>query len=250
MKLDDLDRIFFIGIGGIGMSALARFLNDQNKDVFGYDRTETKLTKTLVREGMQISYEDAIESIPDSIDMVVYTPAIPSTNKHLLYFQKEGMPMLKRSEFLGLVSKSLRCIGIAGTHGKTTTSCLLTYVLKEGGVDCNAFLGGISKDFATNYVQGDSDWLVVEADEYDRSFLRLSPEIGSILSAEPDHLDIYGDASQIVETGFKAYAELVKRTLFVNAPFKGLFPSYLYRFVLLEKLLERWCMGGEPGPQR
>lgn len=219
INLEDIKVVYFIGIGGIGMSAIARFMNKRGIQVAGYDKTITTLTKTLESEGMQIHYKEDIEALPAAVDLVVYTPAVPENHVELEYFQQGVTPVMKRAEVLGLLSRSLNCIGIAGTHGKTTTSTLLTYLLKAGGLDVSAFLGGISKDFQSNYVAGNSDWLVVEADEYDRSFLHLNPKLGSILSADADHLDIYGDAEEILTGGFMAYANLVEDQLYVNSAF-------------------------------
>ncbi len=205
MKLDQVRRAYFIGIGGIGMSALARYFNNRGVEVFGYDLTKTTLTKQLSKEGMQIHYIEDIKQIPDHLDLVVFTPAIPKTHKEFVYFQTEGIRLYKRSEVLGIISKGQKTIGVAGTHGKTTTTSLLTHVLKVGGVDCTAFLGGIAGNFESNYVEGSSDWVVVEADEYDRSFLQLYPEIAVILSMDADHLDIYGNAEEMENT-YREYA--------------------------------------------
>lgn len=219
INLEDIKLAYFIGIGGIGMSAIARFMNKRGIKVAGYDKTATTLTKTLESEGMEIHYTEDVDALPGNIDLVVYTPAVPKTHAEFVFFKQGNIPIMKRAEVLGLLSRSLNCIGIAGTHGKTTTSTLLTYLLKQGGLGVSAFLGGISKDFESNYVEGNSEWLVVEADEYDRSFLHLRPKIGSILSADADHLDIYGDETEILEGGFMAYARLVEDTLLVNDAF-------------------------------
>lgn len=210
MNLDDIKIIYFVGIGGIGMSALARFFNQRGVQVFGYDRTETSLTKMLVEEGMTIHYEEDLRAIPEGVDLVVYTPAVPARHKELVFFREQGFPVKKRAEVLGIISRSTRTIAIAGTHGKTTTSSILTHLLVAGGLDCSAFLGGIMVNYGTNFIAGGSDWVVVEADEYDRSFLHLSPEIAVILSMDADHLDIYGDVASIHETGFKAFTKKLK----------------------------------------
>jgi len=207
MKLNDIKKIYFVGIGGIGMSALARYFRHIGAEVHGYDKTETALTKKLVAEGMHIHYEEDISQIPDGIDLVVFTPAVPADHAELRYFREQQLPVKKRAEVLGIISRSRKTVAIAGTHGKTTTSSMLTYLLRTGGIDCTAFLGGIARDFDSNYVSGDGPWVVVEADEYDRSFLHLSPDIAVILSMEPDHLDIYGDEESILETGFMAFAK-------------------------------------------
>jgi UDP-N-acetylmuramate--alanine ligase len=209
MELKDVKSIYFIGIGGIGMSALARYFQSRGVRVAGYDRTETPLCRELAAEGMQIRYAEEVASLPE-VDLVVYTPAIPATHKELVHFQQTGTPLYKRSEVLGLISRGMRTIAIGGTHGKTTTTTLTTYLLRACGIDVNAFLGGISRNFATNYVNGKSDWVVIEADEYDRSFLRLDPDIAVIMAMDADHLEIYGDHAQMVETGFRAFARKVK----------------------------------------
>lgn len=214
MKIQDIKKIYFVGIGGIGMSALARYFNEKKVAVFGYDKTETTLTKKLVNEGMKIHYDDDISQIPEGVDLVVYTPAIPSTHGELNFFLKNNFPIKKRSEVLGIISRSQKTIGVAGTHGKTSTSSILTWLLKVGGVDCTAFLGGIPNDFKSNFIKGKSDWVVIEADEYDRSFLQLNPDISIILSMDPDHLDIYGDAATM-QKAFFDYAAKTKNGGFV-----------------------------------
>ena len=208
MKLEDIKIIYFIGIGGIGMSALARYFNSRGIAVFGYDKTETTLTKTLASEGMKIHYDDDISQIPEGVDLVVYTPAIPKSHGELSYFWENDFPVKKRSEVLGIISRSMKAIGVAGTHGKTTTSSILTWLLKVGGVDCTAFLGGIAQNFESNFIEGKSDWVVIEADEYDRSFLQLDPEMSIILSMDADHLDIYGDHASL----HKSFYEYIDQT--------------------------------------
>ena len=210
MELKDVKSIYFIGIGGIGMSALARYFHSRGVRVAGYDRTETPLCQELAAEGMQIRYAEEVASLPE-VDLVVYTPAIPANQQELVYFQQLGTPVYKRSEVLGLISRGMRTIAIGGTHGKTTTTTLTTYLLRACGIDVNAFMGGISRNFATNYVNGQSEWVVIEADEYDRSFLRLDPDIAVIMAMDADHLEIYGDHAQMVETGFRAFARKVKK---------------------------------------
>ncbi len=208
--MTDYKKIYFVGIGGIGMSAIARYFNGLGVDIYGYDKTETVLTKKLVEEGMQIHYEDDPTQIPDNIDLVVYTPAVPNTHKELNFFWDNGFEVKKRAEVLGIISRNRRCIAIAGTHGKTSTSSILTHLLKVGGVDCTAFLGGIAQNYESNFVQGHSDWVVVEADEYDRSFLHLSPDIEAIMSIDADHLDIYDDEQKMFETGFGEFVKKIK----------------------------------------
>jgi UDP-N-acetylmuramate--alanine ligase len=206
MELQAIKSVYFVGIGGIGMSALARYFNSRGASVSGYDRTETLLTKKLVEEGIDIHYEEDLSQIPQQLDLVVYTPAIPSEHEELKFLKSSGLPVKKRAEVLGIISRGMKAIAIAGTHGKTSTTTMLTYLLKEGGVDCNAFLGGIALDFDNNFVEGKSEWVVVEADEYDRSFLHLHPTLAVILSMDADHLDIYGDLESLHETGFRAFA--------------------------------------------
>ncbi|MCU0347015.1 MAG: UDP-N-acetylmuramate--L-alanine ligase [Saprospiraceae bacterium] len=211
MNLKSIKKIYFLGIGGIGMSALARYFLMKGCEVSGYDKTETTLTKKLVKEGMTVHYGAAdLTKIPAGLDLVVWTPAIPRDFEELLHFQNSNIPLKKRAEVLGIISRSQRTIAVAGTHGKTTTSSLVTHILRTGGVKCTAFLGGIAQNLKSNYVGGDSDWVVVEADEYDRSFLQLSPEISVLLSMDPDHLDIYGAAENVAETGFKEFLKKTK----------------------------------------
>ena len=210
MSLDTIQKLYFIGIGGIGMSAIARYFNGLGKEIYGYDKTETTLTKKLVEEGMQIHYEESVEKIPAGIDLVVYTPAVPRQHVELVYFQTHNFPVMKRAAVLGLISQYRKTIAVAGTHGKTTTSSMLTHLLKSGGIDCTAFLGGIAQNFSSNFVQGHSDWVVAEADEFDRSFLHLSPDLAVVTSMDPDHLDIYGDHKQLLDSGFLAFAKKLK----------------------------------------
>ena len=209
MELNQIKTIYFVGIGGIGMSALARYFLSRGVAVHGYDKTETELTRALATEGMLIHYTDDVSYIPEGVDLVVYTPAIPKEHTELVCFQLNGFPVLKRSEVLGIISRGMKCIAVAGTHGKTTTSSIVTHILRTGGVDATAFLGGISLSLGSNFVQGQSDWVVVEADEYDRSFLRLSPDIAIITAIDPDHLDIYGDEENF-RKGFHDFTKKVK----------------------------------------
>jgi UDP-N-acetylmuramate--alanine ligase len=191
------------------MSALARYFIGRGCEVLGYDKTETELTKTLATEGMKIHYEDDVKYIPENVDLVIFTPAVPKHHSELVWFQTHNFPVLKRSEVLGVISRGMKCVAVAGTHGKTTTSSIVTHILRVGGVDCTAFLGGISLSLGSNFIQGQSDWVVVEADEYDRSFLRLSPDIAIINSMDADHLDIYGDEKNFIR-GFKDFSKKVK----------------------------------------
>ena len=209
IELSNIKKIYFVGIGGIGMSALARYFLLRGCEVHGYDRTETELTKNLAAEGMKIHYTDDVSYIPEGVDLVVFTPAIPKHHTELVYFQTHDFPVFKRSEVLGIISRGMKCIGVAGTHGKTTTSSIVTHILRTGGVDATAFLGGISLSLGSNFVEGKSDWVVVEADEYDRSFLRLSPDIAIITAIDPDHLDIYGDEENF-RKGFRDFTRKIK----------------------------------------
>ncbi len=208
VNLPDIQKAYFIGIGGIGMSAIARYLHSKGILVFGYDKTATVLTRKLEKEGMKIHYDDDVNQIPEGIDLVVYTPAVPESHGELTWFRAAGYPVYKRSQVLGMISKSSKTIAIAGTHGKTTTSSILAHLLHVGGISCTAFLGGIAQNFGSNYVEGKDEWVVVEADEYDRSFLQLHPYYAAILSMDADHLDIYGDGDQM-QDGFKAFAKQV-----------------------------------------
>jgi UDP-N-acetylmuramate--alanine ligase len=205
MNLSEIKRLYFLGIGGIGMSALARYFLNRGCEVHGYDKTKTTLTKKLAKEGMKVHYDENTGIIPPDVDLAIWTPAVPRTHKAFEWLQKHGVPLKKRAEVLGMLSREKRCIAVAGTHGKTTTSSMIAHLLHTGGVDCTAFLGGIVQNFGSNYVGGKSEWMVAEADEYDRSFLQLSPEISVLLSMDPDHLDIYGEASAVAETGFKEF---------------------------------------------
>lgn len=209
MQLHDIQKIYFIGIGGIGMSALARYFKQhRGAEVYGYDRTPSPLTDALTAEGMHIHFEDDTRQIPEGIDLVVYTPAIPSDHGELNYFRERGYVVLKRAAVLGIISRGMKAIAIGGTHGKTTTTSITTHILRSSGIDCSAFLGGIAENFQSNYVAGSGEWFVVEADEYDRSFLQLNPEITAILSMDADHLDIYGDVAAMHDT----FREFVQRT--------------------------------------
>lgn len=200
MKIESLEHIYFLGIGGIGMSALARYFHLLGKQVSGYDKTNTPLTKKLEEEGMKIHYDENPDLISEDIDMVIFTPAIPSDNTEWEKIHALGVPVKKRAEVLGMISHSYKTIAIAGTHGKTSTSSMTSVFLRGAGIDCSAFLGGIVKDFDSNFVFGESDWVVVEADEFDRSFMHLTPEIAVLLSVDADHLDIYGAHDEMLRT--------------------------------------------------
>lgn len=206
MNIDDIRQVYLIGIGGIGMSALARYFRHQGCLVSGYDKTETALTKQLSTEGINIIYTDDFSLIDDAFkttdghSLVVYTPAVPAELNILDQFQQSGHILFKRSQVLGLISQSRFTIAVAGTHGKTTTSTLIAHILNDSGYGCSAFLGGISSNYNSNVLFSDNNVVVVEADEYDRSFLTLYPDIAVVTSTDPDHLDIYGDKNHLHES--------------------------------------------------
>ncbi len=207
-------HIYFIGIGGIGMSAIARYYNAKGFEVSGYDKTPSPLTHELESEGIKVHYEDDITYIPKDVEgtLVVYTPAIPKDMGELVYVQENGYRVIKRSRMLGEISAGQRCMAVAGTHGKTTTSTLVSHIFTSAGEGCSAFLGGISKNYGTNLLIHANDVVVAEADEFDRSFLQLFPETAVITSMDADHLDIYGDEAHIREA-FKAFASQVSGTV-------------------------------------
>ena len=207
-------NVYFIGIGGIGMSAIARYFKFKGLNVSGYDKTESELTDTLQKQGIDVHYEDNVDFIPKDVEntLVVYTPAIPHDMGELVYVQEHGYKVLKRSKILGEITDGERCLAVAGTHGKTTTSTLTAHILMESGEGCSAFLGGISKNYDTNLLMSHSNAVVAEADEFDRSFLQLHPEIAVITAIDADHLDIYGDISHVLEA-FKAFASQVHGTV-------------------------------------
>lgn len=210
----EYSNIYFIGIGGIGMSAIARYYNTKGYKVSGYDKTPSELTHALEQEGIQVHYEDNIDYIPKDVDhtLVVYTPAIPHEMGELVYVMENGYRVIKRSRMLGEISTGQRCLAVAGTHGKTTTSTLLAHIFTHSDEGCSAFLGGISKNYDTNLLVSSNNVIVAEADEFDRSFLQLFPEIAAITSMDADHLDIYGDSAHIHEA-FKAFASQVSGTV-------------------------------------
>ena len=207
-------NIYFIGIGGIGMSAIARYYNYKGLKVSGYDKTPSELTHALEDEGIEVHYEDDITFIPKDIEdtLVVYTPAIPKDMGELVYVQEHGYRVIKRSMMLGEIAEGQRCLAVAGTHGKTTTSTLTAHIFQDSGDGCSAFLGGISKNYDTNLLVSRNETIVAEADEFDRSFLQLFPEIAVITSMDADHLDIYSDIDTMHEA-FKAFASQVSVTL-------------------------------------
>jgi len=200
---------YFLGIGGIGMSAIARYFLLKGDNIFGYDLTRTELTQELEKEGMSIVYEDNIDLLPKDIDMVIYTPAIPKDNTIFYYFINSNTPILKRSEILAEITRDKKTIAISGTHGKTTVSTMVAHLLNNSSIGCSAFLGGISKNLNSNFLYNpNSQYIVVEADEYDRSFLKLSPYYSVITSIDEDHLDIYGEYKNLLE----AFTEFANKT--------------------------------------
>ncbi len=208
-NINNIKNIYFIGIGGIGMSAIARYFNSKGVVVSGYDRTETLLTKQLTEDGINIHYHEDIELIPKNTDLVVYTPAIPKEHQELLYYQNNGYPVVKRSDVLQIISDHSFNICVAGTHGKTTTTTMVAHILRDSSYGCNAFLGGISANYGTNFWSNEKNVCVIEADEYDRSFLKLSPDISIITAMDPDHLDIYGTEDNFKQA-FRDFAGRVK----------------------------------------
>ncbi len=217
MNIKNLHTVYFLGVGGIGMSAIARYFNSLDCKVVGYDNTKTILTEKLEEEGIEVHYNENVESIPEPIKnqeegtLVVYTPAIPKDNKEFVYLNEKGIRLWKRSEVLGIISQNYFTIAVAGTHGKTTTSSIVAHVLNECGISCLAFLGGISLNFNSNLLLTDNPKVfVVEADEYDRSFLTLSPDIALITSIDADHLDIYGDKNSMKDA-YSEFASKIKK---------------------------------------
>ena len=210
-------NIYFIGIGGIGMSAIARFCKQKGCSVSGYDRTESELTDALEREGIAVHYDERPDLIPADVKdtLVIYTPAVPAEMSELVYAREHGYRVLKRSQMLGELTAGETCLAVAGTHGKTTTSTLVAHILTEGGNGCSAFLGGISRNYGTNMLISDTPTVVAEADEYDRSFLRLHPSIAAITAMDADHLDIYGDLEHVQEA-FRQFASQISETLILK----------------------------------
>ncbi len=235
MELSNIKYVYFLGIGGIGMSALARYFKAMGKNVSGYDKTPTKLTDELIAEGIDIHFEDNIRFIPKAIKelpydteniLIVYTPAVPKDHSEYVFFSLNGFNIKKRAEVLGMITSTSHTIAVAGTHGKTTTSSLIAHILKTAGLDPSAFLGGITQNYGTNLLLSSNlktnnqqlttnDLIVVEADEYDRSFLTLHPEIAVITSVDPDHLDIYGNEKYMQES-YSLFASQVKSKLILK----------------------------------
>ncbi len=209
MNVRAIKKVYFIGIGGIGMSAIARFFLQQGTTVSGYDRTETALTTQLIAEGFQIHFTDDVALIDRDAELVVYTPAIPKDHKELNWYKDNGYPVYKRSDVLQWITETLYSITVAGTHGKTTISTMIAYLLRETGYGCNAFLGGISVNYGTNYWGSSNDVAVIEADEFDRSFLKLRPDLAVLTAIDADHLDIYGTIDEI-EKAFLQYTDNIK----------------------------------------
>ena len=214
MNIKDIKSVYFVGAGGIGMSAIARYFIKKGLVVAGYDKTPSTLTRQLEREGMLIHYEEDVNDIPfvckqKESCLVVYTPAIPENHKELRFFRENGFEIQKRAQVLGTLTRQHKGLCVAGTHGKTTTSTMCAHIMHQSHLDCNAFLGGISKNYGTNYILSDSDFVVIEADEFDRSFHWLSPYMSVITSTDPDHLDIYGTKEAYLES-FHHYTELIQ----------------------------------------
>lgn len=215
MELKDIKSVYFVGAGGIGMSAIARYFLHLGIVVAGYDKTPSNLTKDLEKEGMLIHYDEDLEKIPAACKdatstLVIYTPAIPQEHKELVYFREKGFTIEKRAQVLGTLTRTHKGLCVAGTHGKTTTSTMCAHIMHQSHVECNAFLGGISKNYGTNYILSDkSDYVVIEADEFDRSFHWLRPWMSVITATDPDHLDIYGTKEAYLES-FRHYTELIQ----------------------------------------
>ncbi|MBS1669343.1 MAG: UDP-N-acetylmuramate--L-alanine ligase [Bacteroidetes bacterium] len=216
MDIKDLRKVYFIGIGGIGMSALARYFKFQGKEVSGYDKTETALTKQLMSEGIAVHYQEDLALAAKDAELVVYTPAVPKDHKELVFYQQHNYPLLKRSDVLGMITKSSFNICVAGTHGKTTITTMIAHMLRDSGYGCNAFLGGISVNYNSNFWSSERNVCVVEADEYDRSFLKLSPDIAVITAMDADHLDIYGTAEAVQQAFIDFSGKLKKDGLLVH----------------------------------
>ena len=214
MNTKDIKAVYFVGAGGIGMSAIARYFIKKGHVVAGYDKTPSELTKRLEKEGMLIHYEENVNEIPHACKrkescLVIYTPAIPEEHKELSFFRENGFEIQKRAQVLGTLTQAHKGLCVAGTHGKTTTSTMCAHIMHQSHLDCNAFLGGISKNYGTNYILSDSDFVVIEADEFDRSFHWLRPWMSVITSTDPDHLDIYGTKEAYLES-FRHYTELIQ----------------------------------------
>ena len=205
MNLDKVNKLYFVGIGGIGMSALARYFHQRGVEIHGYDLSPSPLTDALQKEGMHIHFDDNIDKIPENIDLVIYTPAIPAENKELAFFRKNKMPLLKRAELIEQLTNDYFTIAVAGTHGKTSISSITAHLLKSAGKNITALVGGICKNYNSNLItSGKTDYFLVEADEFDRSFLKLKPNISLVSSMDADHLDIYGSHEEL-KKNFRAF---------------------------------------------
>lgn len=209
IELKNIKKVYFIGIGGIGMSAIARYFQSKRVQVSGYDRASTPLTKEMEASGIAIHYEDDLNLVPKDVDIVIYTPAIPANHAELNFYKNNNYTLLKRSEVLEIISKDTFNICIAGTHGKTTISTMIAHILRHTGYGCNAFLGGISVNYNTNFWSSERNTCVIEADEYDRSFLKLNPNLAVISAVDPDHLDIYG-TEEALRQAFVDFSHRVK----------------------------------------
>jgi len=212
--LKNIKHLFFLGIGGIGMSALARYFKSQGAEVSGYDKTQTHLTDELEAEGIHVMFEDDVEKMPKDLDLVVYTPAIPKDHKGFNFYKDNNYELRKRSEVLGIISADKFTIAVAGSHGKTTVSSMIAHILTESGFGCSAFLGGIAVNYNSNFLLGNSDVVVIEADEFDRSFHRLSPDMAVITAVDTDHLDIYG-SKEAIDEAFLEFANKVSEEGFL-----------------------------------
>ncbi len=208
MNLKEIKKVYFLGIGGIGMSALARYFKSLGAEVSGYDKTSTALTDQLVTEGIKVTFEDDVASLPKELDMVIYTPAIPKDHKGFNFYKDNNYNLKKRSEILGIISADKFSICVAGSHGKTTVSAMIAHILTHSGFGCSAFLGGIATNYNSNYIQHNNDIVVIEADEFDRSFHRLAPDMAVITAIDTDHLDIYGSKEKI-EDAFVEFTEKI-----------------------------------------
>lgn len=214
MEIKNIKAVYFVGAGGIGMSAIARYFIHRGLVVAGYDKTPSDLTRQLEKEGMSIHYEECVDAIPEACRnaascLVIYTPAIPADHQELQYFRTHGFEIQKRAQVLGTLTREHKGLCVAGTHGKTTTSTMCAHIMHQSHLDCNAFLGGISKNYGTNYILSSSDYVVIEADEFDRSFHWLRPWMTVITATDPDHLDIYGTKEAYLES-FRHYTELIQ----------------------------------------
>ncbi|HSJ66228.1 MAG TPA: UDP-N-acetylmuramate--L-alanine ligase [Anditalea sp.] len=254
MNLKNLHSVYFLGIGGIGMSAIARWFAHVGIPVMGYDKTASPLTEQLISEGIQVHYEDSLDTIPSKIKdsksetLIVWTPAVPADSVQLNYFRQEGYTLKKRAEVLGIITKDMFTIAVAGTHGKTSTSSIIAHLLKSAGLNVTAFLGGITQNYESNLIlhdesRGEEPIVVVEADEYDRSFLQLHPDIAVVTSVDPDHLDIYGDHQELTRN-FSAFIDLVDSEGYILIQ-KNAFTA-LNRTDFGTARVEKYCLNNAP----